>query len=216
VVPFELVPDRRREALAYAGWVPEGRILTVPNLISAVRLACVPVFCVLLFDRDRVAAFALLGTLGATDWVDGWIARRFDQASELGKILDPLADRILLVTAAGALLIDGTVPAAVGGAVLVREVLVGAATLGLAAAGARRIDVQWVGKAGTLAIMFALPGFLLADLVGGGTVHAVIRFLTWSFTVGGLALSYYAVVTYVPLARAALHDGREARAGVAA
>jgi cardiolipin synthase len=196
--------------------VREDRLLTVPNVISVVRLACVPVFCWLLFDGGRVAAFALLGTLGATDWLDGWIARRFDQASDVGKILDPVADRILLVTATGALLIDGTVPAAVAGAVLVREVLVGGATLGLAAAGARRIDVQWVGKAGTLALMFALPGFLLADLVGGGTVHGVIRFLTWSFTVGGLALSYYALATYVPLARVALHEGRDARPGVAA
>jgi len=104
----------------------------------------------------------------------------------------------------------------VGALVLVREGLVAAATLGLAAAGARRIDVQWVGKAGTLALMFALPGFLLIDVVGPGAAQDVIRVLTWCFTVGGLALSYYAVVAYVPLARAALAEGRQARAGVAA
>ena len=196
--------------------MPGRRILTVPNVISVGRLACAPLFCWLLFAGDRIAAFALLGGLGATDWVDGWVARRFDQGSELGKVLDPVADRILLVTAAVALLVDGTVPAVVGGAVLAREALVGAATLGLAAAGARRIDVQWVGKAGTLALMFALPGFLLIDTVGSGTAQDVIRVLTWVFTVGGLTLSYYAVVTYVPLARAALAEGRAARAGVAA
>ncbi len=192
------------------------RILTIPNLISVGRLACAPLFCWLLVDGDRIAAFALLGGLGATDWVDGWIARRFDQGSELGKVLDPVADRILLVTAAVALIVDGTVPAVVGGAVLAREALVAAATLSLAAAGARRIDVQWVGKAGTLALMFALPGFLLIDVVGSGAAQDVIRLLTWVFTAGGLALSYYAVVTYVPLARAALAEGRAARAGVAA
>lgn len=196
--------------------MPDRRILTLPNVISVARLACAPVFCWLLFDDHRLAAFVLLGTLGATDWVDGWIARHFDQGSELGKVLDPVADRILLVIAAVALLIDGTVPAAVGILVLVREGLVAGATLGLAAAGARRIDVQWVGKAGTLAVMFALPGFLLIDVVGPGTAQAVIRVLTWCFTVGGLALSYYALVAYVPLARTALHEGRQARAGVAA
>jgi cardiolipin synthase len=196
--------------------VPRHRILTIPNVISVGRLACAPVFCWLLFDGHRIAAFALLGGLGATDWVDGWIARRLDQGTELGKVLDPVADRILLVTAGVALLVDGTVPAVVGGVVLAREVLVGAATLGLAAAGARRIDVQWAGKAGTLALMFALPGFLLIDVVGPGAWQDVIRFLTWLFTVGGLALGYYAVVTYVPLARAALAEGRAARTQVAA
>jgi cardiolipin synthase (CMP-forming) len=196
--------------------VPDRRILTLPNVISVARLACAPVFCWLLFADHQVAAFVLLGALGATDWVDGWIARHFDQASDLGKVLDPVADRILLVTAAVALLVDGTLPAVVGVLVLVREVLVAAATLGLAAAGARRIDVQWVGKAGTLALMVALPGFLLVDVVGPGTAQDVIRVLTWCFTVGGLALSYYALVAYVPLARAALHEGRRSRARVAA
>ena len=80
--------------------MPRRRILTIPNVISVGRLACAPVFCWLLFDGHRIAAFALLGGLGATDWVDGWIARRFDQGTELGKVLDPVADRILLVTAA--------------------------------------------------------------------------------------------------------------------
>jgi cardiolipin synthase len=196
--------------------VPTRRILTLPNVISVGRLACAPVFCWLLFDDHRVAAFVLLATLGVTDWVDGWIARRFDQGSDVGKVLDPVADRVLLVTAAVALLIDGTVPAVVGALVLAREVLVAAATLGLAAAGARRIDVQWVGKAGTLALMVALPGFLLIDLVGSGATQDVIRALTWCFLVGGLALCYYAVVAYVPLARAALQEGRQRRAGVAA
>src|SRR5437870_5540661 len=122
-------------------------VFTLPNAITFVRLLCAPVFLVLLFVvEDRVAAFALLGVLGATDWVDGWIARQFDQGTALGKVLDPVADRVLLLTAALALTIDGTVPAAVGAAVLVREGFVSAATLALAAAGAARIDVQWIGK----------------------------------------------------------------------
>ena len=85
-----------------------------------------------------MAAAVLLGVLGATDWVDGWIARRFDQGSELGKVLDPTADRILLVAAGVGLLIDGAVPLWVGIVVLAREALVSVAVLLLAAAGARR------------------------------------------------------------------------------
>jgi len=187
-------------------------LLTVPNLISIIRLLCIPLFCWLLFDGSRYAAFVLLAVLGATDWVDGWIARRFDQTTEIGKVLDPTADRLLLLVAAIALIVDGAVPAVVGIAVLAREAIVGCATLALAVAGAARIDVQWVGKAGTFALMFALPGFLWVDVLDPGTARDVIEGLTWFATAGGLLLSYYAAARYVPLAREALRTGRAARA----
>ena len=93
-------------------------LFTIPNLISLVRLACVPLFCWLLFDADeRGWAFGLLGALGASDWIDGWIARHFDQTSVVGKVLDPTADRILLLTVAAALMVDGAVPTWFGVAV---------------------------------------------------------------------------------------------------
>jgi cardiolipin synthase len=187
------------------------RILTLPNLISVGRLVCVPLFLWLLLAREaRIAAAVLLAVLGATDWVDGWIARHFDQGSELGKVLDPTADRVLLVFAGVALLIDGSMPLWVGLVVLAREAVISVAVLALAAAGARRIDVQWAGKAGTLALMFALPGFLLADAVSGG-IRVPLLVVTWVFTIGGLVLSYYAALMYVPQARAALRAGRAAR-----
>jgi cardiolipin synthase len=185
----------------------EQRILTVPNLISVARLACVPLFLWLLLARDeKIAAALLLGVLGATDWVDGWIARHFDQGSELGKVLDPTADRILLLCAGIALLIDGSLPLWVGIVVLARELVISIAVLVLAAAGARRMDVQWAGKAGTLALMFALPGFLLADAIS--ELRVPILVVTWVFTIGGLVLSYYAAIAYIPQARAALREGR--------
>ena len=99
------------------------RIVTVPNLISLGRLACVPVFVWLLADDELLAAAALLAVLGATDWVDGWIARHFDQGSELGKVLDPVADRILLLVAGVAPDRQGSVPLVVGILVLAREVV---------------------------------------------------------------------------------------------
>ncbi len=189
------------------------RVLTIPNVLSVVRLLCAPIFLWLLFGvEDRVAAFVLLGVLGATDWVDGWIARRFDQGSTVGKVLDPIADRVLLLTAALALTIDGVVPAWVGAAVLVREAIVSAATLALAAAGAARIDVQWVGKAGTFGLMFALPGFLLVDVVSPGTLRDTFEILTWIAAIGGLVLGYLAAARYVPIARDALRAGRGGRA----
>lgn len=182
------------------------RVLTVPNLISVARLLCVPLFVWLLVDDRGIAAAALLAVLGATDWVDGWIARHFDQGSELGKVLDPVADRILLITAAVALVVQGSVPLGVGVLALARELVISVAVLALAAAGARRIDVQWSGKAGTLALMFSFPLFLWADSIDTG--HDLVLALAWVFAVPGLVLSYYAAFQYIPLARSALREGR--------
>jgi cardiolipin synthase len=187
-----------------------GRIVTVPNVISVVRLLCAPLFCWLLFDGARVGAFAVLGALGATDWIDGWIARRFDQTSAVGQILDPTADRLLLLTAAIALTVDGAVPLWVGVALLAREVVVSVAALGLAVAGAARVDVRWVGKAGTFGMMFALPGFLLADLIDPGAAHDLVRLIAWVCTAGGLFFGYLSLVRYLPAAREALRAGRTA------
>jgi cardiolipin synthase (CMP-forming) len=190
------------------------RIWTIPNAISVVRLALVPVFLWLLLGKDApVAAAVLLAILGATDWVDGYISRHWDQGSELGKVLDPVADRALLLAAAVGLLFVG-LPAAVNVVIvlmLVRELLIAVATLALALAGARRIDVVWAGKAGTLAVMVALPLFLWADSIDPSAWRSFIWFAAWCFAIGGLLLGYYAAAEYVPAARDALRAGRAER-----
>ena len=166
---------------------------TVPNLISVLRLLGIPVFLWLLLGEDKpLEAGILFAVLGATDWVDGYIARRFDQGSEIGKILDPVSDRIMLIAGALGLIISGDVPLWVGILVLAREAALSVVTLVLAAAGARRIDVQWVGKAGTLALMFAFPLFVLVNEMSPSGGRDVIELITWCFTIGGLVLSYYA------------------------
>ncbi len=191
------------------------RILTLPNAVTIVRLLCVPLFLWLLFGRqphDRYGAAWLLGALGATDWVDGYLARHLHQVSTLGKVLDPTADRVLLGAAVIGIMIDRSVPLWLGGVVLSREVLVAAAALILAGAGARRIDVQWVGKAGTFGLMVAFPLFLVGHSHAGW--HAVADVLSWCFAIPGICLSWYAAVTYVPLARRALEEGRAERSPV--
>ncbi len=189
---------------------------TIPNLISLLRLLAVPWFLWLLLHDDRpIAAGILLAVLGATDWIDGYIARHFDQGSKIGQVLDPVADRVLLIAGAVALLIDGSAPRWVLIVVLAREAAISIGTVWLAAKGARHIDVQWVGKAGTLALMFALPMFLWLDHTSPGVGHDVLAVITWSFTIGGLVLSYYAAAGYIPIAREALREGRADRAGAA-
>ena len=184
----------------------EDRLLTIPNALSFARLLCAPLFLWLLFGRhDRAGAAVLLAALGATDWVDGYVARHFNQVSTAGKVLDPTADRVLLAVGVSAILVDGAVPAWVAWATLVREALVALAFVVLAALGARRIDVQWAGKAGTFGLMFAYPLFLMGHDQGFSLHHAA-RVLAWCCVIPALVLAWYAAITYVPMARRALRD----------
>lgn len=190
---------------------PEGHgVLTLPNLVTAARLAAVPVFLWLLWGRDDpLAAAWLLGALGATDWVDGFLARRLGQVSELGKILDPVADRVVLLVCGGATILEGAVPAPVAVLALGREAVVAVVALTLAAMGARRIDVRWVGKAGTFLLFVAFPLFLAAR--SGVSWADWARAAAWATAVPGIVLAWWAAAAYVGPAREALAEGRAAR-----
>lgn len=186
------------------------RILTAPNVITLVRLLCIPIFVWLVFGlHHQTAAAILLAALGATDWIDGFVARRYGQVSTLGKILDPTADRILVGTAVIVVIVHGAVPLWFGVATLVREALVSAMVVLLAALGAARIDVLWVGKAGTFGLMLAYPSFLLGH--GSAGWQGPIRDAAWVSGLIGLALAYYAATQYVGPARTALREGRAGR-----
>lgn len=186
-------------------------LLTAPNLFTLARLLCIPLFIWMLFSRDNVAGAAfLLGVLGATDWVDGWLARRFNQVSEFGKMFDPTADRLLFIVGISGIIIKGIPPLWFFWLVVIREVVFGGviavATLFL---GMKRFDVTWWGKTATFLLMFALPGFML-----GSTdffAHQFFLISAWLMGVPGLVLSYYTAITYVPTIRASVKAGRSAR-----
>lgn len=183
---------------------------TIPNGITFLRLVCLPVFLVLLFHHEnRAAAAWILAVSGMTDWVDGYIARHWNQISNIGKIIDPVADRLLFFVGVTAILIDGSMPLVIGIAILAREVLVGGVTVAIAAMGARRIDVMWFGKAGTFANMMAVPSFLGAQSTL--SYATFLHWLAWITVTIGLVLSYLAAFRYIPLARQALNDGRADR-----
>ena len=190
------------------GWRP----LTFPNLISVARLACIPLFLWILFSKeDRWGAALLLGALGATDWIDGYIARRFDQVSELGKILDPTADRLMLLVGVFAIWLDGSVPGWIAWLALVRGGLVAVIALFLGAMGARKIEVTWWGKTGTFFLMFAFPFFLAGE--SDVVVASFFAVGAWVCVALGLPIHYWSAVGYVPAARDALREGRAGRAG---
>jgi len=192
-----------------AGW------LTWPNAITVARLALLPVFFWLVFATNhRAIAAWLLAVLGATDWIDGFVARRFHQVSNVGKILDPVADRILVTGGLLAVAAVGAVPWWFAGATLAREVLVSSLTVILAALGATRINVLWWGKVSTFALMTTFPLFLLTS----NPHHAPLatwqhdgRDVCWVIGILGLTLSWMVLFGYVQPALQALKDGRQAR-----
>ncbi|MBT5578991.1 MAG: hypothetical protein GWP47_11255 [Actinobacteria bacterium] len=188
----------------------EDRILTIPNLISLTRLACLPVVLWLLFDQnDRWAAGWLWGAVGATDWLDGWWARKFDVISEFGKLIDPLTDRAVLIVGILAVGVDGSVPWWLVILTLAREGLVALGGIVLGALGGRRIDVTWWGKCATFGLYFAFPGLLL-----GASDHSTADlwlWLGWIFAVPSLIYSYLSAAQYIPLARTALREGQRDR-----
>jgi cardiolipin synthase (CMP-forming) len=184
------------------------RYLTAPNAFTLLRLCCIPLFLYLLFGRDnRAGAAWLLGGLGATDWIDGWMARRFNQTSEFGKIFDPTADRLLFIVGITGIIIDHAAPLWFAWAVVVREVLVGGTVVvATLVFGMKRFDVTRWGKTATFLLMFALPGFML-----GATdfpAHLGFEIAAWILGIPGLILSYYTAIIYIPIIRASLRDGR--------
>ena len=183
-------------------------IWTIPNGITLVRLLCLPIFLYVLFVlEDRAAAAWILGALSATDWVDGYIARRFNQVSEFGKVFDPTVDRLLFIVAITAIIIDGSIPIWFAVAVLAREVLVGAMmAIATIVYKMPRFDVTYLGKLATLLLVFAVPGFLLgnSDIAGAAIFQAV----AWLLGIPGLALSIWTGIAYVPQVREAIAAGQ--------
>ena len=181
---------------------------TVPNVFTLLRLLCLPLFVWILFGLpSRQAAAWLLGALGATDWVDGYLARRLGQTSEFGKKFDPTVDRLLFFVGIVAIMVNDAMPVWVGVAILTREVVVGGAgavaTLGF---DMQRFDVTWWGKTATFLLMFAVPGFLMAE--SSIPIAGAFEVAAWCFAIPGLVLSYYTAIVYVPAIREGIRAGR--------
>ncbi|HET9690331.1 MAG TPA: CDP-alcohol phosphatidyltransferase family protein [Acidimicrobiales bacterium] len=203
-------------AAPQAAEAPVDRILTAANAFTALRLACIPVVALLLVrdhGSDREAAAWLLAALGATDWVDGQLARRLHQVSSLGKVLDPLADRLLLATAAVTSIAVGAVPVWVAVAALVREAVVAVGFVYVAAAGGRRMDVNLAGKAATFLLMVALPLFIIGH--SRASWHGAGEAAAWVPVLPALVLGWVSTIAYVGPARRLVAEGRVGRAAPA-
>lgn len=187
------------------------KIATLPNLITLIRLLTLPVFVTMLLVSDqRAGAALLLGVLGMTDWVDGWIARRFNQTSQFGMVFDPFVDRALFVVGTGSVLIDGGVPLWFCVCILVREVFVGLMMAIGTLVGMKRFPVSIWGKRYTFLLMTAVPLLLL-----GTSTHVTADAAWlggWFLGIPGLVMSYVVGVLYIPVVLRNVRLGRAERA----
>lgn len=187
---------------------PSGAILTVPNLVTFCRLALIPVFLHLALGAKRdLAAFGVAFVLGATDYVDGYLARRLNQVSRLGIAMDPLFDRVAIAAVSTVLIVRHLAPWPAVAAVLARDALI---LLAVAALGARRVPrppVSRTGKAGTFATMSSLGVFFAVTIPEPPATW--LRPLAWSLYAVGIVLSYSAAVGYArTVAGSLLRDPR--------
>jgi len=182
---------------------PSDAILTVPNLITFLRLALIPVFMWLAIGPEQVGAAVAVGFVaGASDFVDGRVARRYNQVSKLGIALDPLSDRFLIAAAAAILIIQDMAPLWVVAVVLARDALLLAAVPLLSARGVPRPAVSWFGKAGTFGIMWGLGMFLAAHIVVPPARW--LQIVAWLFVIPGMIFAYIAAGGYARTTIAAL------------
>jgi cardiolipin synthase (CMP-forming) len=181
-----------------------GRILTVPNLLSFARLAVLPVVYLDLVNGRLSRAFVLLVVFASTDWLDGYIARRFDQLSELGRVLDPISDRVLFVVVGVAFIVSGLLPLWAILLILLRDLAVGGAGLVMLARGIEVPDVTRLGKAATFGLMVALPAFLLAAVVGEGVddPDPVLWWIGWITYAINIVLYWLSAFGYLRTIRA--------------
>jgi cardiolipin synthase len=172
------------------------RWLTVPNALSAIRLAGVPLFLwLLLGPRADGWALVVLAASGITDWLDGRLARALDQYSRLGELLDPLADRLYTVATLVAFLVRGIVPWWVLVLIIGRDLVVSAALPLLRRKGYLAFPVLYVGKAATMCLLYAFPLLLLAQMDWAGADLA--RPAAYAFTAWGIALHLWSGTLYL-------------------
>lgn len=184
------------------------RILTVPNVLSFLRLLVLPVVYVALIREEWMTAFILLAIFGSTDWLDGYIARRFDQVTKLGKLLDPISDRFLVVVVGVGMIVSGVVPWWVIALLIVRDVFVFGGGVYLVSRRIQPPAVTRVGKAATFGLMWALPSFILAAALGDGPSdpQPLWQGFAWFAWATNTILYYIAAGQYVVASRELLAE----------
>lgn len=170
-------------------------VWTIPNALSALRLLGVPLFLWLVLGPEAdVWALVVLVASGVTDYLDGWLARRLDQMSVVGQILDPVADRLYILAVVVGLALRDVIPWWMAISLPLRDLLMWGLVPLLRTRGYSALPVHFLGKAATFNLLYAFPLLLLGD--GDGTVATLAQVFGWAFAIWGIALYWWAGVLY--------------------
>ncbi len=187
------------------------RVWTIPNLLSFARLLGVPVFLWLVLGPEADGwALGLLMLSGVTDYLDGYLARKLDQYSSLGQILDPVADRLYILAVVVGLALRDIIPWWVAIVLPLRDLLLWGLVPFLRTRGYSALPVHFLGKAATFNLLYAFPLLLLGD--GTGTIATVADTLGWAFAIWGIGLYWWAGVLYAYQVWKLLHEEEPSRA----
>jgi cardiolipin synthase (CMP-forming) len=179
---------------AKAGFL-NGEVVNVPNLLSFLRILLVPVFLWLLLHQLFLAAIAVLAFAGITDFLDGYLARKLNQTTKLGKMLDPVADRLYIFATLLALSATGYVPWWLAGLVILRDLLMLVSLPVLASVGYRSLPVHYLGKASTFALLYSFPLLLMGKIFTEAAF--IITPIAWAFALWGVALYWWSGFVYL-------------------
>lgn len=183
------------------------RVVTIPNALSALRLLLIPVFVwVALGPENDLLAFGLLALSAVTDWLDGVVARRFDMVSRVGQLLDPVADRLFVISTMLVLALRDIVPWWLVVALVARDVLLFFVQLVVHRRGVDPLPVHYVGKVATACLLYGMP--LLFLTTGDGLVADVALPVAWAFIIWGTAIYWWSALLYVEQASAVLQGRR--------
>lgn len=171
-------------------------MLTWPNVLSALRLALVPVFLWLILIDENLLAFSVLAFSSFTDWLDGYLARKLNQMSRLGQLLDPAADRLFILASLLGLAITEKVPWWLVFVIVGRDFMLFFTFPILAKVGYGPLPVNYSGKAGTFALLYAFPLMLLPDVLGPGSAVFIYP-IAWGFAFWGIWLYWWAGAVYL-------------------
>jgi cardiolipin synthase len=185
-------------------------VWTLPNAVSALRLLGVPLFLWLVLGPEAdVLALVLLMVSGFTDWLDGYLARRLNQTSKLGEILDPVADRLYILAVVVGLAVRDIIPWWVALILPARDAFLWCLVPFLRTRGYSALPVHFLGKAATFNLLYAFPLLFIGD--GTGTVATLGKMFGWAFAIWGIGLYWWAGLLYAWQVRKLLAD-RDKRA----
>jgi cardiolipin synthase len=173
----------------------KGEVVNIPNLLSSLRIALVPVFLWLLLYEMFLSAIFVLMVAGITDFLDGYLARKLNQMTKLGKVLDPVADRLYIFATLLALSVTGNIPWWLAALVIARDVLMLISLPALASLGYATLPVHFLGKASTFALLYSFPLLLMGKIFV--EAQFVLLPLAWAFALWGVVLYWWSGFVYL-------------------